>query len=445
MVSIVACLLKNEKAAPILFSSLTKLEYRGGDSVGMATATEDKINFKKGSGSLKDFYGKLDFNDLDGNYGIAHFRWATHGNVRDINSHPHFNNSQRIAVVHNGIIENYLSIKEELEVEGYEFKSDTDTEVIPHLLDKFTSEGLNLEQALYKTMDFIEGAYALAIISLDEPNKVVATRKDSPLIVGIGEDEYFLTSDVPSILKYTNNIAYLEDNEIVILSMDGVVFKDSNGDIIEKKSEIIDHKPYEEEMMEYLMNHYIKKQVIAIKNTMTELLHIRTIVNNSRENINKIVFIASETSFYASLVGKFLIENLAGIETEVLPVSEFKYSPNTFNDKTLAIFIFPYAKENYTLEALDFINKRSKTFAILNLDYTPSKINADYIIQTQIIPETSEPDNKANASNLILIYLLAAVLADDEELIEKILKVPPYIEEILEKSYFENILTKYYK
>ena len=199
MCGIVGCVLKNDKVAPILLDSISKLEYRGYDSIGLATACDGKINLKKDAGKIDEVNSKLNFAEMPGSYGIAHVRWATHGDPSKENSHPHLNSAGTIAVVHNGIIENYLAIKEDLIAEGYEFKSDTDTEVIPHLLDKFMKEGLDLEKAVRKVIGVIEGAYALAAICTDEPNKVVATRKDSPLIVGIGEDEYFVASD--SLLK----------------------------------------------------------------------------------------------------------------------------------------------------------------------------------------------------------------------------------------------------
>jgi len=216
MCGIVGCVLKDKKAAPILLDSISKLEYRGYDSVGIATAQDNKINLKKDAGKIIDVDKKLNLSDLEGNYGIAHVRWATHGDPSKNNSHPHLNADGTIAVVHNGIIENYLAIKESLENEGYEFQSDTDTEVIPHLLDKFMKTGLNLESALRETINIIHGAYAIAAICVDEPNRVVATRKDSPLIVGLGEDMYFVASDSPAILNYAKDMIYPEKDEIVI-------------------------------------------------------------------------------------------------------------------------------------------------------------------------------------------------------------------------------------
>ena len=203
MCGIVGCILKeDEDVAPILFDCISKLEYRGYDSIGLATFSGDKIHIKKDKGKIEEVDKKLNLTDMPGNFGIAHVRWATHGDPSKLNSHPHVDEDSTIAVVHNGIIENYLEIKEKLILEGHVFKSDTDTEVIPHLIQKFMAEKFDLEHAVRKTIDVIKGAYAIAAISKNEPDKIVATRKDSPLIVGIGQDGYYLASDSPAILKY---------------------------------------------------------------------------------------------------------------------------------------------------------------------------------------------------------------------------------------------------
>ena len=224
MCGIVGCILKEEEnVAPILFDCISKLEYRGYDSIGLATFSDGKINIKKDKGKIEEVDKSLDLKDMPGSFGIAHVRWATHGDPSKLNAHPHVDEENTVAVVHNGIIENYLEIKEELTKEGHVFKSDTDTEVIPHLIQKFMDEGFDLEHAVRRTIGVIEGAYALAAISINEPDKIVATRKDSPLIVGLGEKGYYLASDSPAILKYAKDIIYPEKGEIVIVDRTGVV------------------------------------------------------------------------------------------------------------------------------------------------------------------------------------------------------------------------------
>ena len=436
MCGIVGCVIKNEKAAPILFDSISKLEYRGYDSIGLATACKNKINLKKDAGKIAEVDSKLNLRDLEGKYGIAHVRWATHGDPSKTNSHPHLNKDETIAIVHNGIIENYLSIKEELESEGYEFVSDTDTEVIAHLIDKYMKTGLDLTQSVRKVINVIEGAYALAAMAVSEPNRIVATRKDSPLIVGIGEDEFFVASDSPAILKYTNNIAYLEKDEIVILDEEGVNFLDANDEIIEKDVELIDWSPdmAEKEGYSHFMIKEINEQSTAVKNTLNENDKIKSIVDEIKDDIDKILFVACGTSYHASITGKYLIESLAGIQTEVLLASEFKYSASSLNEKTLVIFISQSGETADTLKALDLANKTSKTLAIVNVRGSSATRRADYTIYTQAGPEIGVAATKTYISQLVAIYLFASLLGDNEEILKSLEKVPGYIEEVLEKQ-----------
>ena len=436
MCGIVGCVLKNKEVAPILFDSISKLEYRGYDSIGLATGHNNKINLKKDAGKVAEVDAKLNLKDLNGTYGIAHVRWATHGDPSKVNSHPHLNNDGTIAVVHNGIIENYLSIKKELESEGYDFVSDTDTEVIPNLIDKYMKTGLDLTQAVRKVINVIEGAYALAAISVSEPNRIVATRKDSPLIVGIGEEEYFIASDSPAILKYTNNIAYLEKDEMVILDEEGVSFLDANDNLVSKDVEVIQWSPdmAEKEGFPHFMIKEINEQSTTIRNTLNEKDNVQFIVDEIKEDINKVLFVACGTSYHASLTGKYLIESLAEIQTEVLLASEFKYSVSSLNEKTLVIFISQSGETADTLKALDIANKSSKTLAIVNVRGSSATRRADYTIYTQAGPEIGVAATKTYIGQLVAIYLLASLLGDNENLIEKLYDVPRYIEEVLAKE-----------
>ena len=447
MCGIVGCVLKSKDVAPILLDSISKLEYRGYDSIGLATASEGKITVKKDAGKIEEVDAKLNLADLPGNYGIAHVRWATHGDPSKENSHPHLNSDGTIAVVHNGIIENYLAIKDQLEKEGYEFKSDTDTEVIPHLLDKYMGEGLDLEKAIRKVIGVIEGAYAIAAICVDEPNKVVATRKDSPLIVGIGEDEYFVASDSPAILKYTNNIAYLEKGEIVILTENGVTFKDADDKKIEKEIDVLDWSPEmaEKEGYDHFMIKEINEQDVAIRNTLGEKDKIKAIVDEVKDDINRIVFVACGTSYHASLIGKYLIESFVGIPTEVLLASEFKYSAKALNENTLVIFISQSGETADTLKALDAAKETSKTLAIVNVRGSSATRRADYVIQTQAGPEIGVAATKTYVSQLIAIYLFSALLAGDEDLLKRLEKVPNYIDEVLKKQGIIREISHLYK
>lgn len=436
MCGIVGCVLKEKKAAPILLDSISKLEYRGYDSVGIATAVDRKINLKKDAGKIKEVDKKLDLKDMEGSFGIAHVRWATHGDPNKTNSHPHLNMDRTIAVVHNGIIENSAEIKEELIGEGYKFKSETDTEVIPHLLDKYMKTGLDLENALRKVLDVIHGSYAIAAICVDEPDRVVATRKDSPLIVGIGHDEYFVASDYPAILKYAKDIVFPEQGEIVVLNPDGVTVKDEYDNIINKEVTTINWSPEMAEKggYDHFMIKEINEQDTAIQNTLTQKENVKAIVDELKGDINRVVFVACGTSYHASLIGKYLIEPLAGIPTEVLLASEFKYSARTLDEKTLVIFISQSGETADTLKALDIANETSKTLAIVNVVGSSMTRRAQYVIQTQAGPEIGVAATKTYVSQLTAIYLFAGLLAGDEELLSKLEKVPDYINEILKDS-----------
>ena len=436
MCGIVGCVLKEKKAAPILLDSISKLEYRGYDSVGIATAVDRKINLKKDAGKIKEVDKKLDLKDMEGSFGIAHVRWATHGDPNKTNSHPHLNMDRTIAVVHNGIIENSAEIKEELIGEGYKFKSETDTEVIPHLLDKYMKTGLDLENALRKVLDVIHGSYAIAAICVDEPGRVVATRKDSPLIVGIGKDEYFVASDYPAILKYARDIIFPEQGEIVVLNPDGVTVKDEYDNVINKEVTTINWSPEMAEKggYDHFMIKEINEQDTAIQNTLTQKENVREIVDELKDDINRVVFVACGTSYHASLIGKYLIEPLAGIPTEVLLASEFKYSARTLDEKTLVIFISQSGETADTLKALDIANETSKTLAIVNVVGSSMTRRAQYVIQTQAGPEIGVAATKTYVSQLTAIYLFAGLLAGDEELLSKLEKVPNYINEILKDS-----------
>ena len=434
MCGIVGCILKDdEDVAPILFDCISKLEYRGYDSIGLATYFDEKIHIKKDKGKIEEVDAKLDLTDMPGNYGIAHVRWATHGDPSKLNSHPHVDEENTVAVVHNGIIENYLEIKEKLTLEGHVFKSETDTEVIPHLIQKFMAEKFDLEHAVRKTIEVIEGAYALAAISTNEPDKIVATRKDSPLIVGLGENGYYLASDSPAILKYAKDIIYPEKGEIVIVDRDGVVVHDEFDNVVNKEIETINWTPEmaEKEGYDHFMIKEIKEQSTAVTNTLTQKENIQKIIDEVGEDLQRICFVACGTSYHASLTGKYLIESLAGIPTDVILASEFKYSANTLNDKTLVIFISQSGETADSLKALDVANQTSKTLGIVNVAGSAITRRADYVIQTQAGPEIGVAATKTYVAQLTSIYLFAALLSKNTELLRELDKVPAFIDEVL--------------
>ncbi|WP_298523563.1 glutamine--fructose-6-phosphate transaminase (isomerizing) [uncultured Methanobrevibacter sp.] len=446
MCGIVGCILKeNEDVAPILFDCISKLEYRGYDSIGLATFSDGKINIKKDKGKIIEVDKSLDLKDMPGSFGIAHVRWATHGDPSKLNAHPHVDEDNTVAVVHNGIIENYLEIKEELISEGHVFKSDTDTEVIAHLIEKFMDEGFDLEHAVRKTIGIIEGAYALAAISINEPDKIVATRKDSPLIVGLGENGYYLASDSPAILKYAKDIIYPEKGEIVIIDRDGVVVHDEFDNVVNKDIETINWTPEmaEKEGYDHFMIKEINEQATAVRNTLTQRENVQEIIDDIGD-IQRICFVACGTSYHASLTGKYLMESLAGIPTDVILASEFKYSANTLNDKTLVIFISQSGETADSLKALDVANQTSKTLGIVNVAGSAITRRADYVIQTQAGPEIGVAATKTYVAQLTSIYLLAALVSENDELLNELDMVPDFIDETLKDVDYVMELSKRY-
>ena len=446
MCGIVGCILKeDEDVAPILFDCISKLEYRGYDSIGLATFSDNKIHIKKDKGKIIEVDNKLNLTDMPGSFGIAHVRWATHGDPSKMNSHPHVDEENTVAVVHNGIIENYLEIKEKLTLEGHVFKSETDTEVIPHLIQKFMDEKFDLEHAVRKTIEVIEGAYAIAAISTREPNKIVATRKDSPLIVGLGENGYYLASDSPAILKYAKDIIYPEKGEIVIVDRDGVIVHDEFDNVVNKQIETINWTPEmaEKEGYEHFMIKEINEQATAVTNTLTQKENIQEIIDDVGD-LQRVCFVACGTSYHASLTGKYLIESLAGIPTDVILASEFKYSANTLNDKTLVVFISQSGETADSLKALDVANQTSKTLGIVNVAGSAITRRADYVIQTQAGPEIGVAATKTYVAQLTSIYLFTAVLSKNEELLSELENVPAFIDEVLEQDDFIKELSKRY-
>ncbi len=434
MCGIIGCILYNKKAAPVLLNCVKKLEYRGYDSVGIATSSSI-IKIKKDSGKIDDVHENLNLDDLPGDMGIAHVRWATHGLPTKENSHPHTDCKNKIAVVHNGIIENYKEIRDQLIKEGHQFKSETDTEVIPHLIEKYMDMGNDLESATRLAIGNIEGSYAIAAISRDEPNKVVGARKESPLIVGKGNREYFIASDAPAILEHTNKIIYLEDHEMVILSDEGIEIKDSDGNVIKKEIFTIDWTPdmAKKGGYDHFMLKEIHEQPEAVKNTLKEINEIKKIVQKFKK-FNRICFVACGTSYHASLIGKYLFEGLIAIPTDVILASEFGYSAEALDENTLVIAITQSGETADTLKALKLVNHKAKTLAIVNVVGSTATREADYVIYIRPGPEIGVAATKTYVSQLVAIYLLAICMSGKEELLEKLQNIPDYMRNALEKE-----------
>ncbi|MCC7557207.1 MAG: glutamine--fructose-6-phosphate transaminase (isomerizing) [Methanobacteriaceae archaeon] len=435
MCGIVGCILNNKKAAPVLLECVKRLEYRGYDSVGIATPY-NKIELKKDKGKIDYVDRELNLGDLPGTMGIAHVRWATHGIPTRENSHPHTDCKNRISVVHNGIIENYKELKDMLIQEGHVFKSETDTEVIPHLIEKYMDQGHDLEESIRMATNDLQGSYALAVFSLDEPGKIIGILKDSPLIAGKNESEYFLASDVPAILKHTNNIIYLKDNELIILDKDkGVTVKDINGNVVKKEVQIIDWTPEMAEKggYDHFMLKEIHEQPKAVKDTLMEADEIKKVVQDI-PSIKRICFVACGTSYHASLIGKYLFESLMDIPIDVVLASEFEYSANTLDNDTLVILITQSGETADTLKSLRIANKKAETLAIVNVLGSRATREAKHVIYTRAGPEIGVAATKTYVSQLACIYVLAIYMSQKEELLENVNKIPVYMENILKKE-----------
>lgn len=433
----------------VLLDSLAKLEYRGYDSAGIAVMENGEIKTQKSKGKISDLIAKMDAEGrLSGHCGIGHTRWATHGEPSDINSHPHGN--ANVTIVHNGIIENYKKIKEFLEKKGYTFESQTDTETVAKLLDCFY-EG-NPLSTIQRVLDEIEGSYALGIMFRDYPNRIYAVRKDSPLIVAAGEDEAFIASDVPAILKYTKNYYLLEQDEIAVLDNGKVEFYDDHGAPVKKQMLVADFD--EEAAKKGNFPHYMIKEIheqpTAVRTTITPriadgmpCLEECGMTYERLRNYNNIFVVACGTAMHAGLVGKYVIEKIARVPVTVDVASEFRYRDPILTDKDLVILVSQSGETADTLEALRLAKKnKADTLAIVNVKGSSIARTADMVIYTHAGPEISVASTKAYMVQLSVFYLIAFSLAyavgkitKDEciRLTSELQNVPYVIEEILKK------------
>lgn len=416
--------LGKKNATDILIEGLSKLEYRGYDSAGVAVIVDGSVVVEKYKGRLANLEEKIDSDKLVGHVGIGHTRWATHGVPSDLNSHPHTNENQTIAVVHNGIIENYMVLKEWLQSEGYKFKSDTDTEVIPHLIDYYYDG--DLLDAFMKAVKKMEGSYALGVVCKNEPNKIVAVRKDSPLIVGVGEGESFIASDIPAVLNHTRNVYLLEDNEFVLMEDGNVKIFDFNKNEIKKE---IYHVTWNADAAEkggydHFMLKEIHEQPKAIKDTLTSRvvkgqkinLDSIKITKEQIAEIDKIYIVACGTAYHAGVVGKYAIEKLAKIPVEIEVASEFRYREPLINERTLMIVISQSGETADTLAALRLAkSENARVIAITNVVGSSVAREADDVLYTWAGPEIAVASTKAYVTQLIAMYIIALYFAENKE------------------------------
>ena len=439
----------NKQAAPLILDGLARLEYRGYDSAGMAVFDGEKIRIVKAAGRLKILEEMTHGGEtMPGCLGIGHTRWATHGVPSTINAHPHYNEAKTISVVHNGIIENYIPLRKMLEEKGYHFISETDTEVVAHLVDYYY-KGNPLE-AITKVLHRVEGSYALGVIFAEHPDQLFATRKDSPLIVGQNEDGCFIASDVPAILKYTRKVTYMENQEIVRLRKDHMHFYTVDEEEIQKESVMIDWDSNAAEKGGY--EHFMLKEMYEQPKTVTDTLMPRLKdnevvideLNMSDEelaSIRKLYIVACGSAYHAGVTGKYVLEGLSRISVEVDLASEFRYRNPVMEDGAMVIVISQSGETADTLAALRESKKRGfKVLGIVNVVGSSIAREADSVMYTWAGPEIAVATTKAYSAQLIALYLLALKFArvkktvsDGEflQMLDDLKKLPDQIQMLL--------------
>ena len=440
------------QAVPVLLEGLKKLEYRGYDSAGVAIGGS-RICVRKYKGRLSVLAKHLSSENLDGTMGIGHTRWATHGEPSDMNAHPHINKTGGIAVVHNGIIENYMQIKAFLIEKGCTFVSETDTEVLAHYIDYFYDG--DLTEAVRKVLREIRGSYAFAVISDKEPDRIVCVKKENPLIIGAGEGENFIASDIPAVLNQKRNIYLLEENELAVVKKDQIIFYNESGGVVEKEKFEInwDVSAAEKGGYEHFMLKEIHEQPKAVRDTMYARVKREepgikldkiTLTNEMLRKISRIYIVACGTAYHAGMVAKQALENMTGIPVEVAIASEFRYVCPTVNRDSLTIVISQSGETLDTLMALKEAKKKgSRVLSIVNVQGSTIARESDDVLYTRAGPEIAVASTKGYTSQLTAIYQLALYLAclkgslsetEIEETKSEMLKMPEKIEKILEKQ-----------
>ncbi|MGL4911461.1 MAG: glutamine--fructose-6-phosphate transaminase (isomerizing) [Romboutsia sp.] len=453
--------LGHRQATEVLVEGLSKLEYRGYDSAGVAVNTGNDLEIRKFKGRLAILADDLEKNPIHGGLGIGHTRWATHGEPSDVNSHPHFNMDRTIAVVHNGIIENYMELKEQLQAEGVVFLSQTDTEVVAHLVDKYY-EG-NLLDAVYKATERLRGAYALGVVCKDNAQELVSVRKDSPLVVGLGEGENFIASDIPAILKYTRKVYFLENGEFVHIVGDKLTVLNENREVVEKEvTEITwDVEAASKGGYEHFMLKEIYEQPSGVRETLIRRLNDNgeiqlddiKMTKEDLEKINKVYIVACGTAFHAGLVGKFAIEKFAKIPVITDIASEFRYRDPFVDENTLLILVSQSGETADTLASLRYAKDRgARILSVTNVVGSSIARESDDVFYTWAGPEVSVASTKAYTTQLVSFYMIALDFAIKkgtitrefyDNMIEKLKEMPEKVEEALkQETYIKDDVAK---
>jgi glucosamine--fructose-6-phosphate aminotransferase (isomerizing) len=437
-------------AIPIVMEGLKRLEYRGYDSAGIAYFNGNNVEVKRCKGKIQQLEAIIDTQKIESTAAIGHTRWATHGKPSDENAHPH--RSDGIVLVHNGIIENHVELKNNLLAEGFTFSSDTDTEVLCHLIRKHSTD-IPLEEAVRKAIKEVRGAYAFAVMSSREPDKIVAVRKDSPLVLGLGENEYFLASDVPAFLSYSREVIYLENNEMAIMHRDGVMITDFDGTPVSQRVETISMSPSMAEKGGY--RHFMLKEIYEQPRSIADTIRGRIfpeqgevsveefgLTDDAISAIDKIFIVACGTSYHSAIIGKYMIEELSRIPVEIDIASEFRYRSPILSKNTLFIAITQSGETADTLAALREAKRLgASTLAICNVIASTAARESDHVFYTHSGPEIGVASTKAFTAQIVALYLFAIALgknrscideAEASKLIDDILRLPGQIEAVLD-------------
>ncbi|RZK80512.1 MAG: glutamine--fructose-6-phosphate transaminase (isomerizing) [Pedobacter sp.] len=446
----------HREAWPIIIKGLKRLEYRGYDSAGIALVKDDSLNIYKKAGKVSELEAFAEGKDLTGTVGIGHTRWATHGAPSDRNSHPHTSNDGKLSIIHNGIIENYATIKEELLSRGHEFKSDTDTEVLIHLIEEiYKSEKTDLLEAVRLALQEVNGAYAIVVMDEDQPDQLIAARKGSPMVIGVGEGEYFIASDATPIVEYTKNVIYLNDHEIAFIKRDDLLIKRLDNVVqtpyiqeLELKLEMLEKGGYE---------HFMLKEINEQPRSVRDCLRGRIYPNEGRvqlggiseyahklKNVDRIIIVACGTSWHAGLVGEYLIEEYARIPVEVEYASEFRYRNPIITEKDVVIAISQSGETADTMAAIEMAKEKGATiFGICNVVGASIPRITHAGAYTHAGPEIGVASTKAFTAQVTVLTLMAFHLAQQRgtltsskltELLTELDNIPDKIQKALQSD-----------
>ena len=444
----------SKPVVPVLLDGLRRMEYRGYDSAGVAVVSPEGISLRRSAGKLVNLESTIREQPVDGLYGIGHTRWATHGRPTEENAHPHTDCTGRIVVVHNGIIENYLDLKRELRSQGHEFKTETDTEIVAHLVER-EMQGDELEHAVRRALTSLRGMFALVLVSVDDPEKIVAVRNGPPIVVGLGDGEFFVASDIPAILSHTRDVVFLGDGEMAVITRSGVALTDYGGREVSKTTQRVMWDPIAAEKGGH--KHFMLKEIYEQSSAARETILGRVSLDRGRIfledlhiadetllGLEKVTIVACGTSWHAALVGKYMIEALAQLPVEVDYGSEYRYRNPIVAAKELTVVITQSGETADTLAALrEARRKGASSVAVCNVPGSMATREADGTVYTHAGPEIGVASTKAFTSQLVALHLLGLYIAqlrgslgteDIRRHIEELLQIPQILEQALKAS-----------